>query len=113
MHALHFLYHWWDTLAHCSDITVYYGFVLNALSAVEGFRPMRCFPKFYSWGCFVKLRYEVIISADVTSLVKLCLLWFDVNFCMSYDFSLTSQSCLQWFGVSFCMSYDFSFCFFF
>ena len=28
-------------------------------------------------------------------------LWFGVNFCMSYDFSLTSQSCLLWFGVSF------------
>ena len=24
-------------------------------------RPMRCFPKFYSWDCFVKLHYEVII----------------------------------------------------
>ena len=35
----------------------------------------------------------------VTSL--LCLLRFGVNFCMSYDFSLTSQSCLLWFGVSF------------
>ena len=43
---------------------------------------------------------------------QLCLLWFDVNFCVSYDFSLTSQSCLLWFGVSFCMSCDFSFCFF-
>ena len=32
---------------------------------------------------------------------QLCLLRFGVNFCMSYDFSLTSQSCLPWFGVIF------------
>ena len=31
---------------------------------------------------------------------QLCLLRFGVNFCMSYDFSLTSHSCLLWFGVS-------------
>ena len=31
----------------------------------------------------------------------MCLSRFDVNFCMSYDFSLTSQSCLPWFGVIF------------
>ena len=25
------------------------------------FRPMRCFPKFFSWDCFVRLHYEVIV----------------------------------------------------
>ena len=29
-------------------LTVYYGFVLNALYTVVGFGPMRCFPKLYS-----------------------------------------------------------------
>ena len=45
----------------CNDVTVYCGFVLNALSTVEGSTPIRCFPKFYSWHCFVRLHYEVII----------------------------------------------------
>ena len=97
---------------------------------------MRCFPKFYSWDCFIRLHYEVIIfsltyifceySGQISPLrnftgskfvlvtSQLCLLWFGVNFCMSHDFSscLTSQLCLLRFGVNFCMSYDFSSCFF-
>ena len=84
---------------------------------------MRCFPKFYSWDCFVRLHYEVIIvyrrhffreySGQISPLrnftelkfvlvmSQLCLLRFGVNFCMSCDFSscLTSQSCLLWFGA--------------
>ena len=58
------------TRGECYDITVYYGFVLNALFTVKSFRPMRCFPKLYSWDCFVRLQYEVIISTDVISLVN-------------------------------------------
>ena len=41
----------------CNDISVKYVFVLNALSAVEGSRPMRYFPKFYSWDCFVRFNF--------------------------------------------------------
>ena len=41
---------------HCKDITVFY-----ALYTVKGSRSMRCFLKLYSWDCFVRLHYEVII----------------------------------------------------
>ena len=36
---------------------------------------------------FTELKFVLVTS-------QLCLLRFGVNFCMSYDFSLTSQSCL-------------------
>ena len=57
--------------SRCNDITVLICFVLYALCAVVGFGPMRCFPKFYSWDCFVRLHYEVIIFTDVISLVNI------------------------------------------
>ena len=40
---------WKYILPKSNDITVYHGFVLNALSSVKGFGPMRCFPKLYLW----------------------------------------------------------------
>ena len=78
---------------------------------------MRCFPKFYSWDCFVRLQYEVIIfyrrsfreysgqiapsrnfteSKFILVASQLCLLWFGVNFCVSYDFSSKSQCCVYY-----------------
>ena len=49
---------------------------------------MRCFPKFYSRDCFVRLHYEVII-------------YYLRNFTWSKFMLVMSQSCLLWFGVSF------------
>ena len=50
--------------------------------------------KFFPLRNFTGLKFVLVTT-------QLCLLWFGVNFCMSYDFSLTSKSCQLWFGVSF------------
>ena len=74
---------------------------------------MRCFTKFYSWDCSVRLHYEVIISTDLNfsreysgqiSSLR--------NFTGSKFVLVTSQLCLLWFHVNFCMSCDISFVFF-
>ena len=51
-------------------------------------RPMRCFPKFDSWDCFVRLHYEVIVF-PLRNFTELKFVF------------VTSQSCLLRFGVNF------------
>ena len=51
-------------------------------------RPMRCFAKFYSWDCSVKLHYEVIISTDLISLVNI------LDRSLRYVISLDQNLCL-------------------
>ena len=43
------------TRGECNDITVQYVFVLNALYAAVGSRPMQCFSKFFFVGLFRKV----------------------------------------------------------
>ena len=55
------------TNSYCGPWTT----LLFTLESLEGFGPMRCFPKFYSCDCFLRLHYEAIISTDVISLVNI------------------------------------------
>ena len=50
---------------------------------------MRCFPKFYSWDCFVRLHYEVIISTDVISFMNI------LDRSLRYVISLDQTLCLR------------------